>query len=346
MKKVDTKIIYNAKDAAPLPEELFAAVKNGELAVIPTETVYGLAANGLDENAVANIFAAKGRPSDNPLILHISDIAMWETLVTNIPNNARRLAEKFWPGPLTIILPKSEIVPLKSSGGLSTVAVRMPMHPIAQKIIKATSLPLAAPSANISGKPSPTKLEHCISDMMGKVSYIVDGGDCALGVESTVIDMSGETAVILRPGSISPEQIAEVIGEVIVDEAVLSPLSNGDAPLSPGMKYMHYSPNAQVYIVKGSLEAFSSYLKDVSAEGSYAMVFDGEEEAVPLPSVSYGGKENYSSQANRLFASLRKLDKPEIKYIYVRSPAKDGIGLAVYNRLIRAAGFNIINLEV
>ncbi len=329
-----------------IPQQVIDCLKDGGTAIIPTETVYGLSANGLSSKAVTSIFTAKGRPSDNPLILHISSLDMWETLVEEIPDKALKLAKHFWPGPLTIILKKSPLVPMETSGGLDTVAVRMPSHPVALSVIKSCGLPLAAPSANISGKPSPTRLDHCTKDMMGRVDYIIDGGSCDFGVESTVINMVGDTPIILRPGAITGEEISQLLGcQVMVDNAVTAPLSQDTAPSSPGMKYTHYSPKAQVILVDGSLASFIDYVKDNNATGVYALVFDGEEELMDCPTASYGSAVDSLSQAKLLFDALRSLDRDEVNTIYVRCPSKEGVGLAVYNRLIRAAGFKTIDLN-
>lgn len=233
-------------------EAVAKILREGGLAAIPTETVYGLAANALDPDAVNSIFKAKGRPNDNPLIVHISEVEEIYPLVTSFPDKAKALVDAFWPGPLTIILPKSDIVPKEVCPRLETVAVRMPSHPVARAIIKAAGVPLAAPSANSSGLPSPTKASHVIDDMNGKIHAIVDGGESSVGVESTVITLATEVPMLLRPGGITPEQIESVIGPIEINPAVLEELPEGEVAASPGMKYKHYSPEAQVYIIKGS----------------------------------------------------------------------------------------------
>ncbi|MEG1965669.1 MAG: L-threonylcarbamoyladenylate synthase, partial [Oscillospiraceae bacterium] len=240
--------------------EIAKILQEGGLAVIPTETVYGLAADGLNSQAVEKIFKAKGRPQDNPLIMHISNFEMIYEIASVVPETAIKLASKFWPGPFTMILPKKDIVPQVTSGGLNSVAIRMPSHPIARKIIEAARTPLAAPSANISGKPSPTSFSHCVEDMIGKVDAIIDGGDCDFGVESTVVSLLGDVPVLLRPGAITPEQIRDVIGKLDIAQAVTDKLENDEKVLSPGMKYKHYSPNAKVFIVKGSFEKFKNFI--------------------------------------------------------------------------------------
>jgi L-threonylcarbamoyladenylate synthase len=326
-------------------ERAAALLRAGEPVAIPTETVYGLAANALDPNAVKRIFEAKGRPHDNPLIVHISEFSQLEPLVTEIPDMARRLAEKYWPGPLTMIFRRSPIVPDEISAGLDTVAVRMPSHPVARSIIKAAGLPLAAPSANRSGSPSPTSAGHVLLDMGGRIPAVVDGGKCQVGVESTVVDMTGQTPRLLRPGGVTPEELRAVVGQLAIDPAVTSQLENGAKAASPGMKYKHYSPKARVVLVKGSPEKFSDFVNRQKAPGVAAMCFDGEETALEVPYVTYGGREDAAAQAYLVFESLRRLDEMQVGLVYCACPKEDGLGLAVYNRLLRAAGFEVISLD-
>ena len=314
-------------------------LKNGGLVAIPTETVYGLAANALDEKAVEKIYLAKGRPSDNPLIVHISSFAEWEPLVQTIPEKAKKIADTFWPGPLTIILPKSDLVPNRTSGNLATVAVRMPAHPAARAIIAASGLPLAAPSANISGFPSPTKAEYVIDDMNGRIDMIVDGGDSAVGVESTVITFAGDMPEILRPGGITPEQIEGVIGKIRINSAVLHPLQSGEKAESPGMKYKHYAPKAQITIYTGSKKGYFRLLEEKKAEGVYALCFQEDQASCPVPCVTMGSEKDPLSQAVRLFDALRELDEQGAQKVLARCPDETGVGLAVCNRLFRAAAF-------
>lgn len=322
-------------------------LKAGGLVAIPTETVYGLAANALDGIAVAKIFAAKGRPVDNPLIVHISRLPEWEPLVKYIPEKAEILAERFWPGPLTIILPKSDVIPDATSGGLETVGVRMPSHPVARKIIEFSGCPLAAPSANSSGLPSPTSAGHVIQDMSGRIDAVVDGGECDFGIESTVISLAEDPPRLFRPGGITVEQIEEAIGRIVVDPAVLNGLSEKEKPLSPGLKYKHYSPNAEVYIVSGSLSDFVLHTELFREDGDMALCFNGEEKSISIPCLNFGDKENPAEQARSLFKSLRSFDRLGAKRVFVREPSREGIGLGVYNRLLRAAGFrNIRPLRV
>lgn len=329
----------------PRLEEVGQTLRNGGLAAIPTETVYGLAANALDEKAVEKIYEAKGRPSDNPLIVHIAHFDEWKPLVSEIPENAERLAKKYWPGPLTVILPKSTLVPAKTSGGLDTVAVRMPSHPIARAIIEKAGVPLAAPSANTSGKPSPTLASHVLHDLDGKIEYIVDGGECTVGVESTVITLAGEKPRLLRPGGITPDMLESVLGEIEIDPAVFHKLQEGTVAASPGMKYKHYSPSAEVIILKGDFEKYKNYVEQRADENTAALCFDGDAGKLDGVSVlTYGDENDSSSQANRIFEALREADEKGFKTVYARYPLSDGMGLAVFNRLVRAAAFHIIEL--
>lgn len=319
-------------------------LKNGEVVGIPTETVYGLAADALNPSAVAKIFAAKGRPQDNPLIVHISGLQMLDGLVTAFPETAKMLANAFWPGPLTMILPKAPQVPFETTAGLDTVAVRMPSHPDAAELIRVSGLPLAAPSANTSGRPSPTKAEHVFADMNGKIPLILDGGSCAVGVESTVVLVKEHAVHLLRPGAVTPEQMRELGLTVTVDPAVEEKLEAGKEALSPGMKYRHYSPEADVIIVRGTLDKFAEYVNPKAGPDVCALLYEGEQGAVSVCSVSYGRAHDPESQAAGLFDALRELDAKGAKTVYARCPKKDGVGLAVYNRMLRAAGFKVVEV--
>ena len=321
-------------------------LKDGGLVAIPTETVYGLAANAYNGEAVSRVFEAKGRPTDNPMIVHISSIEEIYPLVTDFPENARKLADAFWPGPLTMILPKSDLVPREVAPRLETVAVRMPSHPIARKIIELAGVPLAAPSANSSGSPSPTTAQHVLDDLDGKINAVVDGGECDVGIESTVITLATNPPRLLRPGGITVDQLESVLGHIEVDPAVISELEDGVAPASPGMKYKHYSPKAQVYIVEGSLESFKFLIDSDRQEGDMALCFNGEEKDIPIPSLPFGDEGDLDAQAHLLFAELRKFDELGAKRVFVRAPSSEGVGLGVYNRLLRAAAFKIITPPV
>lgn len=325
-------------------EQAGKILKNGGLVGIPTETVYGLAANALDGTAVSKIFIAKGRPQDNPLIVHISEFSQIYKLVTDVPENALKLAQKFWPGPLTMILPKSGLIPQEVSAGLETVAIRFPSHPVAKAVIDAAGVPLAAPSANLSGRPSPTTAQHVMHDMAGKIDAVLDGGPCKVGLESTVISLFCNPPRLLRPGGITLEQLREVLGEVQMDQAVINPLPKGVKAVSPGMKYKHYSPKANVILLKGTLEQYCTYVNGHIQDGVVALCYDGEESMLKVPCLTYGREDDGMEQAHQLFDRLRELDEKGAKKVYARCPNPNGIGLAVYNRLIRAAGFEVVQL--
>lgn len=325
--------------------EAGALLKNGELVGIPTETVYGLAANALDGEAVGHIFEAKGRPQDNPLIVHITEFNEIKPLVEEIPESARKLAKAYWPGPLTMIFRHSPIIPHQVSAGLDTVAIRMPSHTVARAIIKAAGVPLAAPSANLSGSPSPTTAARVLADMNGRIPAIVDGGDCSVGVESTVINLTGTVPCLLRPGGITLEMLQAVLGEVDVNPAVTAKLANGAVAASPGMKYKHYAPKAHVILVKGTPEAYRKYVNAHAAADVTAMCFDGEEKGLTVSFVTYGRRDDSVAQAHQVFETLRELDDRGAHTVYCACPSADGVGLAVYNRLLRAAGFEVITVD-
>ena len=344
MTKLKT-LLFKKDDAAGL-ETAADILKNGGLVAMPTETVYGLAANALDGSAVAKIFKAKGRPMDNPLIVHIGKFEEIYPLVQSVPERAKALANAYWPGPLTIILPKSDLIPDEVSAGLSTVAVRMPSHPTAHELIEKSGCPLAAPSANSSGLPSPTTAQHVIDDMDGKIDAIIDGGECAVGIESTVVTLATDVPKLLRPGGITHAQLEAVLGKVDIDPAVLAQLEEGVKPASPGMKYKHYSPKAEVFIVKGSLPSFKFYIDSVNQEGDMVLCFSGEEDNISVPCLPFGNEDNSLEQAQRIFADLRRFDELGAKRVFVRSPSQEGVGLGVYNRLLRAAAFKVITPPV
>ena len=317
-------------------------LQNGGVVAIPTETVYGLAASAFNEEAVNKIFKAKGRPQDNPLIVHTCDLNMTRGIVEELSKDAEKLAEKFWPGPLTIILKRSEKIPSSVSAGLNTVAVRMPSNEVARKLIEVSGLPLAAPSANISGAPSPTSAEHVLKDLDGKIDAIIVSDDCTVGVESTVISLAVTPYRILRPGFVTPDEIAEILPETVVDKAVLQELKSDEKAASPGMKYKHYSPKAVVYLVEGEKKAFCDFVN--VKENSLSICFDEDLDSLNIKALSYGSINDTKKQARTIFSILRKVDEMGIKTVYVHAPKKEGIGLAVYNRLIRAAAFKVISL--
>ncbi len=315
-------------------------IKSGGLVVIPTETVYGLAASAYNDKAVRHIYEVKGRPSDNPLIVHIADMEALPALVSELPEEAQKLAEAFWPGPLTMILKKSELVPNTVSGGLDTVAIRFPENETAQKIINAAGVPLAAPSANISGKPSPTSFKHVFEDMNGKVEAIVKAGNCEVGIESTIISLAGKKPRLLRPGRVTVNQLEAVVGKIEIDSAVLLRMNEREKAHSPGMKYKHYCPKADITIIDSSPEEFIDFANE---RGCFALCFDEDADKLEIPHISYGPRYDSGAQARKLFSALHELDERNAGQVYARMPKRTGVGLAVYNRLIRAAGFKVLN---
>lgn len=336
----ETRILSDSKEDLDYAANL---IKNGKVVGIPTETVYGLGADAVNPEAVRAVFAAKGRPADNPLIVHICSINTVKLLAHDVPDLFYRLADRFWPGPLTMIVPKNKIVPYETSGGLETVGIRMPSHPVMKKLIALTG-PIAAPSANKSGYPSPTTARHVLNDMKNIIPAIIDGGECNYGVESTVICFDNENTVrILRPGSITKEMIEEIAGKVIVDDAIINDIQEGRKVLSPGMKYKHYSPKANVTIIDGNIDDFCKFIIENNGDNVYCLIHDSDTNYnIPCRYLTYG--DNSRQQAHMLFSRLRELDDLGAKTIFVRPPSKEGEGLAVYNRLLRAAGFEVIHL--
>ena len=338
-------LLLSASDSLTAPTAA-NLIMNGELVAIPTETVYGLGANGLDEAAVAKIFEAKGRPQDNPLILHICGAEQIELFCHHIPQKAYDLAEAFWPGPLTIVLPARSIVPKRTTGGLDTVAVRCPDNAVTREIIRLSGVPIAAPSANISGKPSTTTAEHVLHDHDGKIAAIVDGGPCRVGVESTIVDLTEERPRLLRPGGIGPEELIAVLGDLVVDKAVTAQIDKDEVVKAPGMKYRHYAPSEPVVIVSGSREAAARYIRAHFEPGDRVLCF---EEELPLYAgcapLSYGQESHVETLSAGLFAALRILDDPTIHKVYARCPVGGGVAYAVQNRLKKAAAFHIIDAE-
>lgn len=317
-------------------------LRRGGLLAIPTETVYGLGANGLDENAVLHIFEAKGRPQDNPLILHIPDVSWLTRYCEDVPDAAYRLAERFWPGPLTMILKKKPCVPLRTTGGLETVGMRCPDHAVTRAIIEKAGVPVAAPSANTSGRPSCTTAEHVREDMWGKIDGIVDGGPCEVGVESTIIDLTVTPPQLLRPGGLPLESLRDALGEVTVDKAVTQKMNDGEKPRAPGMKYRHYAPKAPVTVVTGGAKASARYLLTHAGEKSgiicfdeFTRLFDGH---IVHPLGASGDKR---AQAQHVFDALRTFDETNVGEIWAQCPDSKGLGLAIGNRLKKAAGFHV-----
>ncbi|MGP1556173.1 L-threonylcarbamoyladenylate synthase [Peptostreptococcus stomatis] len=319
---------------------------SGKTVIFPTETVYGLGANALDEEAAAKIYQAKGRPSDNPLLVHVADKEDVYDLVENIDNRAKLLMDRFWPGPLTIVFKKKDIIPDRTSGGLDTVAIRMPSDQVARDLIRQAGVPIAAPSANISGKPSPTKPEHIIRDMDGRVDGILVGGSCNYGVESTIVDLSGDVAMVLRPGSITLEMLGEVLGQVNLDPSLKNKDDNIRAK-APGMKYKHYSPQAQVYIVRaGDQEDFARRVDELcldnAKKGLKTGVLTRSSDQHPYQAQVFDLGESDAEVAKNLFDSLISLDRESIDIAYVPYFEEKGLGVAIMNRLKKAAGYRII----
>ena len=338
--------LFYTADQPQAAAEAARIIRAGGLVAIPTETVYGLGANGLDETAVAKIFEAKGRPQDNPLILHVAEPAEMERFCHSIPKAAYLLAEKFWPGPLTMVLPARDIVPKRTTAGLSTVAVRCPDCEVTREIIRLAGVPIAAPSANISGKPSTTTAQHVLHDHNGKIDMIVDGGPCRVGVESTIVDLTEERPRLLRPGGITPEQLTEVLGDLVVDRAVTGQIDKDAVVKAPGMKYRHYAPAEPVVIVSGSREKAAAYIRRHFVPGDRVLCFAEE---LPLyegcDPLAYGSEADVNSLSAGLFAALRILDDPAIHQVYARCPEGGGVAYAVQNRLKKAAAFQIIDPE-
>ena len=337
---------YLTQTDLPLAAEI---IRRGGLVGIPTETVYGLGANGLDAEAVSHIFEAKGRPQDNPLILHIADVSWLERYCKDIPLTAYKLAEAYWPGPMTMILPRKDMVPDAVTAGLDTVGMRCPSHPLCHELIRLADVPIAAPSGNTSGRPSPTTADHMWEDMDGKIDAIVDGGPCSVGVESTIIDLTCTPPRLLRPGGISLEQLRAVLGPVDVDPAVTRLLSAGEKPKAPGMKYRHYAPKAPVTVVSGDPKTAAEYIAAHAAPADGVICFD---EFMPLftsrtgtrPVMDLGPAGDKEEQARHIFDALRSFDHTQVAAIWAQCPDTEGIGLAIANRLNKAAGFQIIKV--
>lgn len=346
---IDTLLLKGDEAGIKYAGELLA---EGKLVGLPTETVYGLAADALNREAVEGIFRAKGRPGDNPLIVHIDSQEMLCRCVNmeEVPEIAMELAKHFWPGPLTLVLPRHRDVPLITTGGLETVGVRMPGHPLARRVIEAANRPLAAPSANISGSPSPTSAEHVMKDLYGRISAVLDGGACAVGLESTVVSFNKGRVRILRPGFITAEDIENIGLEAEIDEGVLVGVEEGTAAASPGMKYKHYAPKAATVLIEGSTAAFAEYMSREKGAGVMGMLAEDDflevEESLTEYCVTYGSTPEHQSQ--ELFMRLRQADEEGVKKLLIHTKGLAeggrGLGLAVYNRLLRAAGFEVVKL--
>ena len=344
-KLIDTKVI-----TYPDPEGMKKAaelIKSGALVAFPTETVYGLGANALMPDAAEKVYRAKGRPSDNPLIIHLADARDAEKYCY-VTSGFERLAKAFMPGPLTVVMKKKDIIPSTVTGGLDTVAVRIPSQIAARELISLAGVPIAAPSANLSGRPSTTSADHVISDMLGRIDMIIDGGECDIGLESTIVSFCGENKLkMLRPGKITLEMLENEGFEVELDKAVTEKLAEGERPAAPGMKYRHYAPGAPVTLIEGDSADRNAFLAPLADDKSVAIICFEEDEEIKNASNAYviGSKNDPEGQAHRLFSMLRVFDdKEEIKQIYAPLPEKSGIGLAIFNRMLKASGYTVIKV--
>ena len=338
MWRIENPKDFTAHDREVL-EKAAAIIRAGGLVAFPTETVYGLGANALDEAAAKKIYAAKGRPSDNPLIAHVSCLEEIAPLVSNMPENGKKLAKAYWPGPMTMVFPKSAIVPYGTTGGLDTVAIRMPSDPI------------AAPSANTSGRPSPTRADHVLQDMDGKIDAIIDGGPVGIGLESTIVDVTEEMPMVLRPGAITVEMLRETVGEVGIDPAILGPVSADVRPKAPGMKYRHYAPKADLTLVEGETEAVVETINRLAgeklAEGRKVGIICTDETKDRYPAgmlESIGARARQETVAHNLYAVLRDFDDRGAEYIFSEGFSEDNLGRAIMNRLNKAAGYHILKV--
>lgn len=342
---METRIFRPEQDKNAVAEAA-AILRRGGLLGIPTETVYGLGADALNEDAVRRIFEAKGRPQDNPLIIHVPSADWLARYCRDVPDAAYQLAARFWPGPLTMILSRRDIVPLRTTGGLETVGVRCPDHPVTLAIIEAAGVPIAAPSGNTSGRPSPTTAGHMMEDMLGKIEGIVDGGPCTVGVESTILDLTVQPPRLLRPGGLPLEALEQVLGEVAVDDAVRRKMGEGERPRAPGMKYRHYAPKAAVTVVAGPARRSAAYIQQHLPEGAGVICFD---EYAPLFAGHIvhrlGPADDKLAQAQHVFDALRTFDDTDVPEIYAQCPDESGLGLAVSNRLKKAAGFHVVDVS-
>ena len=335
------KIDPDCIDASAI-ERCAHIIKRGGLVGMPTETVYGLGADATDSDAAAKIYAAKGRPSDNPLIIHVASPEDAEPYAYTSPLYYR-LAQAFMPGPLTVVLPKKDTIPLAVTGGLGTVAVRCPSHPVARALIKAAGVPIAAPSANLSGSPSPTSAAHVAKDLDSRIDAIIDGGECEIGLESTIVKIDGERATLLRPGAITADALACVCESVEIASAVTHALAENERPLSPGMKYRHYAPASPLILLEGSDDSVLSYLEQASKNERCVILCYSEERELlgNAKLIDVGPRDDLCTQAQRLFGALRRADTLGCDVIYAHLPTTDGLGLALYNRMIRAAAHTV-----
>ena len=334
--KIDDKTEYGEQ-----LKEAAALIRDGGLVVFPTETVYGLGGNGLMADAARKIYAAKGRPSDNPLIIHIAHPEDAEKYA-HTSEIYYKLAKEFMPGPLTVIMPKRDCIPLSVTGGLESVAVRCPSHPVAHELIKNAGVPIAAPSANISGRPSPTDAKYVVEDMNGRVDMIIDGGECDIGLESTIVKVDGDSLTLLRPGGITYDALCCVCDDVKIAPAVLEKLAENEKPLSPGMKYRHYAPNADFILLDGEDADVLEFMIAEQKNNCAVLCYDEEFKHLDASlSICIGAKNDLNTQAKKLFSALREADKLGACKIYAHLPELSGLGLALYNRMIRAAAHTI-----
>ena len=342
------RVLTGGRDDVLFYREAASIIHSGGLVAFPTETVYGLGGDGLDPAAAKRIYEAKGRPSDNPLILHIAAVSQLKPLVKEIPETARKLMDAFWPGPLTMILEKSDLVPRETTGGLSTVALRMPDHPVARAFLKAADCPIAAPRANLSGRPSPTNARDVWEDLNGRIPLILDGGEARIGLESTIVDLSTPVPMLLRPGYYGLPQLRSVLGTVAVDPAVFGMLPDTEHPRAPGMKYRHYAPKVPLILVEGEDEARAAVIRRLAEKGRRTAVLISEEtmpryqDAPDLLLIRMGTRQEPEGIARRLFTTLRSLDRLPLDLVYSETFEEGQIGEAVMNRLRKAAGFHII----
>lgn len=345
---MNTKLYYipQVKGYEREIQEAADILRSGGLVAIPTETVYGLGADALNEDAVRRIYEAKGRPSTNPLIIHVPTADWLDTYCQDVPETAYRVAEAFWPGPLTLILKAKDIIPKRTTGGLDTVAVRCPAHPVASAIIAAAGVPIAAPSANTSGRPSCTAARHVIEDMNGRIAGIVDGGESEVGVESTILDLTCDPPSLLRPGGMPLEALVELLGEVQIDDAVVAEPKPGVQPRAPGMAFRHYAPTAPVTVVTGDPEKTAQYIKCKAGAHSGIICFDEYASMFPEQAVKcLGSTSNKADQAHRVFDVLRSFDSTTVTEIFAQCPDRTGLGFAVVNRLQKAAGFHVVEVD-
>ena len=326
-------------------------IQSGGLVAFPTETVYGLGGDAFDDSAAAKIYAAKGRPSDNPLIVPISEISDMEKLSDDVPEIAYRLADRFWPGPLTMIVNKNKSVPMSVTGGLDTVGIRLPSNPVARRFIKESGTFIAAPSANLSGRPSPTRGAHVIEDLMGRIDMIIDGGNIEIGLESTIVDLTEDVPVILRPGYITQEMLSDAVGEVRLDRALMTGVAANVRPKAPGMKYRHYAPKAAMTVVEGDTDNVVAYMQNEldrqTKDGHKVGLLLSKANAEAFDCgeiISLGDRNDEEEIARNLFAALREFDSRGVDVIYSEAFPEDGVGQAVMNRLMKAAGHTIVHV--